>query len=92
MDIYSFGYRRKTGLPDFELIDAVRQALDIQAALIVGRQIISILVRLADDLNCCFYRETGWIGHLKTQLTAIALAEERRGAKENNGGESCHQE
>src|SRR5580698_10666058 len=88
MNVYSFGDRRKTGLPDFELIDAIRQALDIQTALIVGGQIISILVTLADDLHRRFHRQAGWIGDFESQLPAIALAEERRGGNENDGCKS----
>ena len=40
MNFDRFGYLRKTRLLDFELIDAVRQALHVQAALIARRQSI----------------------------------------------------
>ena len=66
-----FGHNRKAGLPDFELIDAVRQALHVQTALIAGRQSISILIRLADDLNGRFHTKTGRIGHFKAQFAAL---------------------
>src|SRR5271157_1466961 len=92
MYIDGCGDRRKTWLPDFQLVDAERQALHIQATLIAGGHSISILIRLADDLHRCFHRQTGRIGHSKAQLTAIALAEERRGAKENNSCKSHHED
>ena len=84
MNFDGFGYHRKTRLPDFQLIEAVGQALHVQTALIAGRQSVAILIRLADDLNGCSYAKTVRIGHFKAQLTAIALAKERQRAEEEN--------
>ena len=50
------------------------------------------MISLADNLNCCFYSQAGGIGHSKAQLAAIALAEERRRAKEKQGCKSRHEE
>ena len=65
MNIDRFGYPRKARLLNFELIDAVRQALHIQATLIARCQSISITIRLARDLNCGFHCQTGRIGHFE---------------------------
>jgi hypothetical protein len=92
MNVDGFGGGRKTRLPDFELIDAVRQALHVEAALIAGRQCISIPIRLADDLNRGSNAKTVGIGHSKAQLAAIALAVERHRAKEKNSCKSRHEE
>ena len=62
---------------DFELIDAKRQALCLQAALIARRQSMSKLIRLAGDLDGRFHAKAVGIGHFKVQFAAIALAIER---------------
>ena len=92
MNIDRFGYLRKARLLDFKLIDTVRQALHVQAALIAGCRSTSILIRLADDLNRGSNAKTVRIGYSKAQLAAIALAEERHRAKEKNSCRSRHEE
>jgi hypothetical protein len=84
MNIERLRYFRKPWLSDLELINTVAQTLHIQETLIVGRQSIVILIRLADDLNRCFHTKTGRIDDSNAQLAAIALAKEREGAKEEN--------
>jgi hypothetical protein len=84
VNIDRFRYLRKARLLDFELIDAIGQALHIQVALIVGRQSISVLIGLADDLHRGFHGKTGRIGDFKAQFSAIALAKERQRRKEEN--------
>ena len=91
MNFDRFGYVRKARLLNFELIDAVGQALHIEVTLIVGRKSVAILIRLADDLNRGFHAETVRIGHSKAQFAAIALAKERQGAKKKNGCKSHHE-
>jgi hypothetical protein len=87
-----FGCRCKARLANLEPVDAKGQALHVQAALIAGRQSVSILIRLADDLNGCFHAKARRIGHFKAQFTAIALAKEWQGAKEKNNRKSLHEE
>jgi len=77
MNFDHFGYNRKPGLPDFELIHAVRQALDVQITLLAGCQVISILIRRADDLNGCLHTKTVRIGNFKAQLAHVTLSEKR---------------
>jgi hypothetical protein len=40
---------RETRLLDFELIDAVGQALHVKSTLLAGCQSVSVLIRLTDD-------------------------------------------
>jgi|GEM_PF-4823301 len=77
MNFDHFGCNRKPGLPDFELIDAVRQALNDQTTVLARRQVISILICRADDMNGCFHAKTVRIGDLKPQLAHVALPEKR---------------
>ena len=92
MNFDRFRYACEARLFNFDLIDAVRQALHIEIAQIAGRQSISILIGPADDLDHRFHAQTVGIGHSKAQFTAIALAKERHSAKETNGCESRHEQ
>ena len=84
MNVDGFRYAGKARVVNFELIDAIRQALHVQATLVTGRQCISILIRLARDLNCYFHAKPPRIDDFNAQFAAIALAEERESAKEEN--------
>src|SRR5208282_5041505 len=75
-----------------QLIDAVRQTLHIEQTLIVRRQSIVILIRLADDLYRRFHAQTLRISHFKPQFATVALAKKWRGAKEENSEQSLHEE
>ena len=78
------GFRdgRETGLIDFEMVDAEGQALQVEGALVAGRQDASILVRFTNDLNDCLYAKAGRVGHFETQFAAGALREERQSTEE----------
>jgi len=77
MNVHSLGHVGETGLPNLKTIDAKRQTLHIEGALIAGREHIAILICLTDNLHRCFHAQTGRIGHSKAQFTSIALAKER---------------
>src|SRR5579863_2593362 len=89
-DLQGFGHSRKPGLRNLEPINAVGEALYVQAALIVGRQCVAIVVRLTSDMNGRFYAQTRRIGHFQTQFATIALAEERQGKQKEKGYKSLH--
>ncbi len=63
MNIDGLGEVRKARLSYLDLIDPVRETLYIQAALIIGRQGISILICLAYDLNRRSYAQASRVGH-----------------------------
>src|ERR1700722_17103462 len=92
MNFNRLARNRKTMLSDFQLINAVRQALHIQPSELARRQSVSILVGLADDLNRCSDAEAGRIGHFEAQFAAGALAIERQRAKDENSDPSLHEE
>src|SRR5271166_2647018 len=92
MNLDGFRYPRKARLLDFQLINAVRQTLQVQIPLFAGRQSISILICPAGDLHGCFHAEPARIAYFETQFAAIALAEERQGSKEKEYCKSVHQE
>jgi hypothetical protein len=72
------------------LIDAIRQALHIQRPLLVGRQNIPILIRIAGDVQGRSHPQAGRVGHRNTQFAAIALTKERsRAQKEEKSRKSC---
>jgi hypothetical protein len=58
MDIDGLGYFREPRLVDLEPIHTKGQALHSQSALIIGGQDAPVLVRLTNDLNRGFHRET----------------------------------
>lgn len=63
MNIDWLGEVRKTRLRYLNLIDPVGKTLHIQAALIIGHKRVSILIRLAYDLNGRSYARACRVSH-----------------------------
>src|SRR5580693_1146305 len=96
MDVDRYGHGSEPRLLDCELIDSIGQALHAQFSIIVGGQAVSVLIRIASDLDGRFHAKTGGIGHLKAQLAAVTLSkradsQDEDHEKQPNSPKSTHE-
>ncbi len=84
------GYFCKAGLFDFELVDAIGQALHVQLTLTVGCERVVIAIGLASNLDRGLYGRTGRIGNGDAQFSVVALRANRGRAQNENHQESLH--
>jgi len=77
-----FGDWSESVLSYAQAVDAKGKSRDIKVPVTVSCKVGAVLVCLAEQVNCCVNAVPRWIGNMKPQFSAIALAERGKSAKE----------